>query len=219
MPDHADTPQVSQIVTFPAQAASGTAPPCSSLSAIPHKIRGRATYREHGHGVAPPRQRQIREHAGWTEPLPWPPPGRPSPRRVTAPGCYGQGRARGRPNTCCLRLPRHRPHLGADGPVPAPPHRPNDASSNRPDHGGSFVFQGTELPRHGQAKTPSGGATWARIGRDQALRANRTGPSPHLSSSMAPTPERGSPYLLLMLIASFLEASHSSRTQSGPVLA
>jgi hypothetical protein len=42
LPDHADTPQLSQIVTFPAQAASGTAFALSSLSATRHKIRGRA---------------------------------------------------------------------------------------------------------------------------------------------------------------------------------
>ena len=42
LPDHADTPQLSQIVTFPAQAASGTALPGISLSVTRHRIRGRA---------------------------------------------------------------------------------------------------------------------------------------------------------------------------------
>ena len=35
------------------------------------------------------------------------------------------------------------------------------------------------------------GLTWARIGHDQALRANLPGPSPRQSSSVTPTPERG----------------------------
>jgi hypothetical protein len=49
LPDHADTPQLSQIVTFPAQAASGTALPGISLSVTHHKIRGRAELRERPH--------------------------------------------------------------------------------------------------------------------------------------------------------------------------
>jgi len=48
-----------------------------------------------------------------------------------------------RTNIYGLRLPRPRPQLRADDPVLAPPQRPNDATSSRPDHGRSFVFQGT----------------------------------------------------------------------------
>jgi hypothetical protein len=44
LPDHDDTPQVSQIVTFPAQAASRTALPGISLSVTHHRIRGRAWF-------------------------------------------------------------------------------------------------------------------------------------------------------------------------------
>jgi len=50
------------------------------------------------------------------------------------------------PNIYGLRLPLPRLHLRADDPVLAPPQRPNDASSSRPDHGRSFVFQGTVQP-------------------------------------------------------------------------
>lgn len=44
-----------------------------------------------------------------------------------------------------LEVAHPRPHLRADDPVLAPPQRPNDASSSRPDHGRSFVCKGTEL--------------------------------------------------------------------------
>ena len=42
MPDHADTPQVSQIATLPAPATSGATRPGSSLSVTRHNIRSRA---------------------------------------------------------------------------------------------------------------------------------------------------------------------------------
>ncbi len=60
-------------------------------------------------------------------------------------GLPGSLRRHAAPNIYGLRLPRARPHLRADDPVLAPPQRPNDASSSRPDHGRSFVCKGTEL--------------------------------------------------------------------------
>jgi hypothetical protein len=65
------------------------------------------------------------------------------------------------PNICNMRSPRHGPHLHADGPVLAPPHRSNDASSNRPDHGRSFVFREQNyraLTRHDAARRADLGA-------------------------------------------------------------
>jgi len=95
--------------------------------------------------------------------LPW------SLRRHSAPNIYG------------LRLPRPRPHLRADDPVLAPPQRPNDASSSRPDHGRSFVCKGTELLCPDQLRCSAAGG----LGRVSGARAVAT-PSP----TIAPTSER-----------------------------
>jgi hypothetical protein len=91
LPDHADTPRGRQIVT----SRHGQPDLAPSPNVTRHKIRARATHREHGHGGAVRASDKIVNINLGKNRCRNSAPNRPSPRRVTAPECHALGR-------CCF---------------------------------------------------------------------------------------------------------------------